>query len=516
MLSTFEKDLHTDRIQRFSTGTRTVEARQRPHEARQITPFLATKLCIPSAHTVLVDRQRITAQLGQGAEQNITLVIAPACYGKTTALLTWAQQQQQPVAWLSLDANDNDPTHFWGYVAAALNHAYPSVGDELLALIRTERDLAQTQHLELAPTVLINSLMAVADDIMLVLDDAHLITNQSIQRGLAFLVEHGPPKLHLLMASRSDLPLPLARMRASGSLTELRAADLRFTHDEIAALTAQLVASPLPADVTATLAARTEGWAAGVRMAAQSLHRNSDPSEIIRAASGSHFAIQAYFTEEVWQRQPADVQQFLFATAPLDQFNAALCSAMLDHGPQRMPGTEITTTGAANELSAPMRPSRAQAMLAYLERAHVFIVPLDSERHWYRYHTLFAEFLRCQLHRHAPDFEADLHERAAAWYAQHALPERRLHAGRVAPVAATHRGRHMLDRSLPIQEQLFSTRELEVLRLLAAGKSNQEIASTLFIGINTVKMHLKHIYDKLDAHNRVQAVSQARTIGMAL
>jgi LuxR family maltose regulon positive regulatory protein len=383
-----------------AAATRSRTAPAAPRAAAAPPPaelLLRTKLFAPAPRLGAVPRPRLVARLAAGLRGPLTLLAAPAGSGKTTLLAAWRAASpggDTPLAWVALDAGDNDPARFWRYVAAALGTLHPGVGDEALALLRAP----QPPPLAGVLTVLLNALAALPADAVLVLDDYHVIATPTIHAGLAFLLDHLPPRLHLAIATRADPPLPLARLRARGALAELRAADLRFSRDEAAALLNGAPGPALAAGEVDTLAARTEGWAAGLQLAALAL-RGQDPDRraaAVAAFGGSDRHVGDYLVEEVLERQPPAVRRFLLRTAILDRLCGPLCDAVAPPADGQPDG---------------------QAMLEALDGANLFVVPLDGERRWYRYHQLFAELLRLRLARELPGGGADLHRRASAWCA---------------------------------------------------------------------------------------------------
>ena len=374
-----------------------VDATRRPLLAQRRTPLdplLLTKLHVPRPRTHLVPRSHLTERLQQGVERALTLVSAPAGFGKTTLLAQWLAQSDMPVAWLSLEAEDNDPTRFLSYLIAALQTLDAQIGTTALAMLHTP----QPPPPETVLAVLTNDLMSrEGGDVVLVLDDYHTITADPIQRGMTYLVEHLPPQLHLILATRADPPLSLTRLRAGGQLAELRAADLRFGTAEASAFLQTVMGLDLEASAIATLEQRTEGWIAGLQLAALSLQGRADVSAFLAAFTGSHRFVLDYLSEEVLARQDASVQQFLLHTSILERLSGPLCDAV---------------TGQ----------EESQAMLEALERANLFVDALDDERGWYRYHHLFAEVLRGHLQQAEPTLPPVLHRRASAWYEQHELP----------------------------------------------------------------------------------------------
>ncbi len=338
-------------------------------------------------------RVRLIEQLNQGRECRLILVSAPAGFGKTTLLSEWLRQAKMPISWLSLDEGDNEPSRFWTYFIAALKQSHNKVGESTLAMLRSPEPTSFEAFL----IPLINEIASLQEDSVLVLDDYHLITTPQIHETLTFLLEHLPPQLHLAIASRVDPPLPLARLRARAQLTELRAADLRFTHAEAAAFLNQLIQLPLSEKQIAAIQARTEGWIAGLQLAALSMRDAEDISTFIESFKGSQRYILDYLVEEVLERQPKSLQSFLLQTSILEQMCGSLCEAVVGDN-HSVNGTEI---------------------LEQLEQRNLFVVSLDDERKWYRYHHLFQELLRHYLHRAEPEQVPEYHRRAAQWYKQH-------------------------------------------------------------------------------------------------
>lgn len=352
-------------------------------------PLLETKLHIPRLRPSLVARPRLSERLSRVATSALTLVSAPAGFGKTTLLAEWlaaASGDRPSVAWLSLDRRDNDPTTFWTYLVAALRSAAPEVGGGALSLLELpERSTASVL------SSLLCDLDAISNDVVLVLDDYHVIDALDVQDAMAFLLEHLPPRLHLLLASRADPALPLARLRARGELVEIRAAELRFTPGEAAAYLNEMMGLALTAQDVAALEGRTEGWIAALQLAALSMQGRSDTAAFIAGFAGDDRFVVDYLVEEVLERQPEVIRNFLLQTAILDRLTGALCDAV---------------TGGRG----------GKAMLEKLDRANLFLVPLDDRRHWYRYHHLFADVLRARLADERPEQLDELHRRASAWY----------------------------------------------------------------------------------------------------
>jgi LuxR family transcriptional regulator, maltose regulon positive regulatory protein len=354
--------------------------------------LLATKVNIPGTRPDRLARARLVQRLDESMGRALVLVCTPAGFGKTTLLADWAADAALPVAWLSLDADDNDPVRFWRYVVAALDRVVGGLGEHLVPLLSPGSGISTHGVV----TALINRLQAHPDELALVLDDYHLIESMPIHDSLGFLLSHLPPPLHLVIASRSDPPLPVARLRASGQLAELRAADLRFTPEEAAALLEEVWKLDLPAAAVAALENRTEGWAVGLQLAALSLQGRADPDRFLEGFAGTHRYILDYLSEEVLGRLPDQVRRFLLQTSILERLSGPLCDAV---------------TG----------DSDGQRMLEELERANLFLVPLDEERRWWRFHHLFADLLRARVLHLQPNLVPELHRRAADWCEQHRL-----------------------------------------------------------------------------------------------
>ena len=362
-------------------------------------PLLETKLYVPRSRRGLVPRPRLSERLDRGTASKLTLVSAPAGFGKTTLLTEWlaagpaAPADERLAAWLSLDRADNDPASFWTYVIAALRTVASGVGESALALLQAP----QPPPIETVLTALLNDLGAIAGDIVLVLDDYHVIDARDVQDGMAFLLDHLPPGLHVVIASRADPALPLARLRARGELAEIRAAELRFTPDEAAAYLNEMMGLQLTARDVAALEGRTEGWIAALQLAALSMQGRDDVAGFIAGFAGDDRYVVDYLAEEVLQRQPDRVQAFLLQTSILGRLSGPLCDAVTGQG-------------------------GGKAMLEALDRGNLFLVPLDDRRRWYRYHHLFADVLQARLLDEQPGQVPDLHRRASAWYEQNGEP----------------------------------------------------------------------------------------------
>jgi LuxR family maltose regulon positive regulatory protein len=359
------------------------------------TALLATKFYVPRPRRGLVPRPRLSERLDRGAASKLVLVSAPAGFGKTTLLSEWlaagpaAPVDERLVAWLSLDRGDNDPASFWACVIAALRTVASGVGESALALLHAP----QRPPIETVLTALLNDLDAIAADIVLVLDDYHVIDARDVQDGMAFLLDHLPPRLHVVIASRADPALPLARLRARGELVETRAAELRFTPDEAAAYLNGMMSLQLTARDVAALEGRTEGWIAALQLAALSMQGRDDVAGFVAGFAGDDRYVVDYLAEEVLQRQSDHVQTFLLQTSILGRLSGPLCDAVTGQG-------------------------GGKAKLEALDRGNLFLVPLDDRRRWYRYHHLFADVLQARLLDEQPGQVPDLHRRASMWYEQ--------------------------------------------------------------------------------------------------
>ncbi|MEZ4869508.1 MAG: LuxR C-terminal-related transcriptional regulator [Caldilineaceae bacterium] len=395
-------------------------------------PLLQTKLYVPPPRPQLVARPAITAKLQSSATYPLTLIAAPAGFGKTTLVSEWISQTDQMVAWLSLDEEDNDPGRFLLYLVTALRTVHPSIGEITLASLQAP----QLPPITALLTPLLNDLHQLTEPLALVLDDYHLISAQPIHDAFIFLVEHLPASLRLIITTRIDPPLPLARWRVRARVAEVRADDLRFDATETATFFNGVMGLQLTPDDIARLEARTEGWIAGLQLAALSMQGRADVSGFIQSFSGSHRHVFSYLIEEVLNQRPAGTLDFLLQTAILERFNADLCNIV---------------TGRSD----------SQALLVKLEQANLFLIPLDDERRWYRYHHLFAEVLHQRLQRSFPAAAvADLHLRASMWYEQTESIDEAIHHALAAQV---------FDRAATLVEQVASAmiQHSELARLLS-------------------------------------------------
>jgi LuxR family maltose regulon positive regulatory protein len=395
-----------------------------------LAPILKTKLYIPPVQAPRVSRARLLARMNAAVASGCRLILisAPAGSGKSTLLSEWAHSLRAQsasssltdpsavhgvsvqFAWISLDEGDNDPATFWSYLIAALGHIREGVGKNAMAMLRS----ADPPPIETILTALLNEIAEAqlnpdAADLVLILDDYHAIEAQPIHAAVGYLIDHLPPRMHLALSSRSDPPLPLSRLRGRGQMVEMRQADLRFTLDEATAFLNESMGLSLSAEQIAALARRTEGWIVGLQMAALSLRGRGDAQvdRFVRSFAGSHRYVLDYLTDEVLQRQSPDTQRFLLRTSVLDRLTGPLCDAV---------------TGCDN----------GTELLEQLEVGNLFVVPLDNERRWYRYHHLFAELLRRRLEEMQPDQVPLLNRRASEWYEARGLTAEAVHHGLAA------------------------------------------------------------------------------------
>jgi LuxR family maltose regulon positive regulatory protein len=390
-------------------------------------PVLTTKLYTPRLKDPHVSRPKLVAQLNNGLDTGhaLSLIAAPAGSGKSTLLAEWIGSLRRPAVWLSLDANDNDLARFLTYVVAALrattDRSDATIGAETLTLLQTRPELS----IEWLLTPLINELAQTSRDALLVLDDYHLIDAASIHDSLQLLIERLPPSLHIVIASRTDPPLPLARWRGRNMLTEVRSGQLRFSHAESAELLTQLIGTSPSAQQIAALEARTEGWITGLQLAALSLRGRNDADAFVRAFNGSDQHIADYLVEEVLLTLPDHTREFLMRTAILERMCGSLCDAVTER-------------------------DDSDATLRALERENIFVTPLDDKREWVRYHHLFADMLRARLHTLPGAFEIG-HRRASDWFARHELLDEAIqHAFAARDI---ERAVDLIERALPTMRQ---------------------------------------------------------------
>jgi LuxR family maltose regulon positive regulatory protein len=387
--------------------------------------LLQTKLHVPALRPSFVPRPHLIARLNAGLAGKLILVSAPAGYGKTTLVTEWIRSEDERdqaqdgsihpshVAWLSLDEADSDPGRFLAYLIAALQQIQPGLGESVQALLRSP----QPPPAEILLTALVNELADVPEPFLLVLDDYHAIHNLHTHQQLAFLMEHQPPRMHLVIMTREDPLIPVSRLRALGQVLEIRQEELRFSLQETAAFLGRVMGLDLSPEDVAALETRTEGWIAGLQLAALSLQGNHNPQNFVQAFTGSNRYILDYLIEEVFKRQPAEVQDFLLKTSILDRLCQPLCDAVIGNPSH---GTDHRMAGHVT-LDRLIGSSSSQVILEYLDRSNLFVIPLDQSRTWYRYHHLFSELLRLRLHASPSHDEASLHQRASRWYESQAL-----------------------------------------------------------------------------------------------
>lgn len=547
-----------------------------------ITSLLKTKMYPPPRGSSVVSRPRLIEKMDQGLAGKLILVSAPAGFGKSTLVTDWLSQlaKKTDYAWLSIDKEDNDVGHFLTYLVAALQQTIPGIGQSLLSIL--EGNYGQSADM-LAPipsllTPLLNDLATLEKRMVFVLEDYHNITQPAVHEAVTGLLNYLPQAITVVIATRMDPPLPLARLQAQSQLTSVRAADLRFTPVETAVFLKDVTGLNLTDTTVAVLSRRTEGWIAGLHLAALSLQEHPDQSAFIRDFAGDNRNIMNYLIDEVLRQQPPAIRHFLLHTSVLERLSGPLCDAVF-HGGEPLPDQD-------RDGSSPSSLGTSQKMLERLDQRNLFIVPLDHHRRWYRYHRLFAELLRFRLWCEEPEAIPLLHRRAAHWLEQHGFVEEAIgHAlaagdnglaqvigarsgksdeadspGKVAallrwlkqlhlpplwiqpqlpePVANGHAlGRDEIQSPrypMRVEQGLYhpasadaglaeitpaeslSEREHEVLELLAEGLSNQEIARDLFISLATVKSHTAHIYGKLGVNSREQAVTRASALGILL
>lgn len=370
------------------------------------TPILATKLYVPTPRPKIVPRPRLIDQLNKGLHSKITLISAPAGYGKTTLVSEWVAGCGRPAAWLSLDEGDSDSTRFMAYLIKAIQTIAPNIGEAVLLILQSP----QPPPAEAILANLLNEITTNMDDFIFVLDDYHMLDSKAIDNALTFLVENQPPQMHLVITTREDPNLPLARLRVRGQLTELRAADLRFNPSEAAEFLNQEMDLHLSVEEVAILESRTEGWIASLQLAALSMQGHQDVSEFIQAFAGDHRYIVDYLVEEVLQQQSESVQNFLLRTSILNRMCGSLCDAVL-----------LNTSASG------------QKTLEYIEHNNLFIIPLDNERRWYRYHHLFGSLLRQRLGQSkTPEEIAQIHIRASEWFEKNGDRDQAFHHAIIA------------------------------------------------------------------------------------
>ncbi|WP_054023884.1 LuxR C-terminal-related transcriptional regulator [Bacillus sp. FJAT-28004] len=382
-------------------------------------PIISTKIDIPPLRPKVVHRTRLIERLNEGLHRKLTLISASAGFGKTTLISEWVVGCERPAAWLSLDEGDNDLKRFLTHLLAALQKIMVNIGESVFGMLQSPLPIPTESIL----TTLLNEISASSANFLLILDDYHVIYAKPVDYALNFLVEHMPSQMHMVIVTRKDPHLPLARLRVRDQLTELRIADLRFTPSEAAGFLNQVMGLKLSSEDIALLDTRTEGWIAGLQLAAISMHGLKDATSFIKSFTGSHHFVLDYLLEEVLQKQPKSVQVFLLQTSILDRLSGPLCDAVMRRGDE-----EQRNEGDFSPPLFDRTTNSGQETLEYLERANLFIVPLDNERRWYRYHHLFADLLRQRLHQSISSSTdddgksmAELHVRVSVWYENNGL-----------------------------------------------------------------------------------------------
>jgi LuxR family maltose regulon positive regulatory protein len=446
--------------------------------------LLLTKLAIPQRRACLIKRPRLAERLQHQPENSVVLVVAPAGYGKTTLLTWWAEAIDGRLAWFSLDEADNEPARFWRYVVTALRTAGAGMSQDVDALLQDKSRMAWEE----VAGLMINDLSQMKEQITLVLDDYHLIHNNAVHHSLGYLLHRQPLQLQVIMLTRADPPLALARLRVQGRLSELRAADLRFTTEEMEAFLSCSLSIRLQPQAMRALADRIEGWAAGLQLAALSMRglAEEEASAFVRGFGGEEKFVVSFLVEEVLQRQPARIQTFLLYSSVLRTLNPGLCTAV---------------TGFAD----------ARQILLQLAADNLFVFPLEGMDEWFRFHRLFAGALRHHLEKSEPDLIPELRRRATTWFAAQGIREGV--AGQLLP-EMVEEPRRILEEDGGLVVEALTPREWEILVLITQGFSNQQIAEQLVISIGTVKGHINHILGKLNAQNRTEAAARARQLGL--
>ncbi len=445
-------------------------------------PIVATKLHRPAMASDILPRARLLDKLNEGRQHPLTLISAPAGYGKSTLASCWVAACDCPNVWVSLDKDDGDPRVFLSYFLAAIRTAFPAAGQKTQALL----DAAELPPVSVLARYLLNDLDEIDDPFILVLDDYDHIHERAVHDLLAGLLAHPSQTMHLALLTRRDPPLPISTLRARGQVTEIRVADLRFTAAEIAAFMAQMVKIPVDDATAAILGEKTEGWVTGLRLAALFLRDRKDLDQMVRNLRGSFRYIADYLIAEVISGQPPAITSYMIEASLFDRFCAPLCEAVHAQAAEGAQG--------GGEIEA-------QEFIKWMEKANIFVVPLDEQHHWFRYHRLFRQLLQGQLKQLLTHEEiAAMHTRADAWFAQHGLADEGIEP-----------------RSLQGElsaGQLLTRRELELLPLLAEGLSNKDIARELHIATETIKTHLHSIYQKLGVAGRGIALRKARELGL--
>ncbi|HEX8068751.1 MAG TPA: LuxR C-terminal-related transcriptional regulator [Pyrinomonadaceae bacterium] len=444
---------------------------------------LATKLYLPPARQTLVARPRLLAQLNTGLRGKLTLISAPAGFGKTSLVTAWRQQSALPLAWLSLDEEDNEPARFLDYLIAALQLVDPALVQETLTHLQT----TGAPPLKAVLTSLLYDINERELEFALAFDDYHVITEPGIHEALSFLLERLPPHAHVLILSRIDPPFPLARLRARGELTEVRAADLRFDAAEAAAFLNDVMKLELAADDVRALEERTEGWITGLQLSALSLQGRANRSDLVREFAGDNRFILDYLLEEVLHCQPAGVQDFLLRTSVLTRLNGALCDALT-----------LEQTG--------------HETLAHLERANLFLIPLDNKGNWFRYHHLFADLLRLKLKQQQAGLVRDLQTRASVWCEQNGLTDEAIHYA-----LAAQDWERALNLIEPISYQIITLGGFERLRhwLEAIPESALKTRPRIFAGYIPTLLY-KTEFDKVEKYARIMETAEPEELRRGL
>ncbi len=384
--------------------------------------ILNTKHYIPHSRSNAVVRKLLMERLSLGEDKKLTLVCAPAGYGKTTLVSEWALNSgsKRAVAWLSLDEGDNDPTRFLIYLVSSIQTIAPTVGEGIISMLNAP----QPPLINWMISKLINDIVTHGKSFTLVLDDYHVVETKAIHAGVTFLLENLPPNMHLVIISRDVPELYVAQLRVRNQMTQLSISDLCFTHIEIAEFLSRVMALDLSAKAVATLETRTEGWVAGLQLAALSLQGQKDANQLIESFSGTHHFVMDYLVEEVLRRQPENIQTFLLYTSILDRMCGSLCDALLFGDEDKAGGgANGSVEGEGQGQAQSQTQSQSQETLEYLQAANLFLIPLDGERKWYRYHHLFADLLRDRLAKRLGDSSgnkqtnlSELQKRASIWY----------------------------------------------------------------------------------------------------
>ena len=444
---------------------------------------IATKINCPPFSSNLVDRYRLVEKLNRGLDHKLTLITAPAGYGKSTAVAQWAAGVTIPVAWVSLDEKDNDQALFWQYFIRALIKTHPQIGVQSLEMLNSSRH----HSIDVVLNLLINELNSIQFDIAIIIDDFHLITQKEIHASIKYLLNYLPGKAHIYLISRTTPPLPLATLRAKKNLLEINACDLRFSLQEKDDFFKKSNLN-LSWRELLNLENYLEGWAAGIQIASGILKNCADRQTFFRDFSGDHHYFKEYFSEEILERQPEAIQDVLLETSILKKMNSSLCRAI---------------TGWENSGQS----------LEWLEKMNLFIAPLHGQCRWFRYHQLFSQSLRALLKQKNPDRLTRLYQKADEWFKYQGIGTKTaskfwLHEICEEKYVETY----TFSSSLIVNESL-TPREREVLSLLIEGYSNQNIAELLFISIVTVKTHLQNIFRKLQVTSRASAIARVYELG---